>query len=178
MPVLFNYRCVVYYHTTVNHQYTSTLAPGPAPPEENRLLNPIAPSQHLPLSSQPLATDFIFLLSPGMTSPWCFQFSAPCLCVLWACVENQGECRPADLCMWPWGRQYHLPDRDQEPAPATDNTVSPLCHTYRRWKFDLYWGYLDLTHTPVVHNKQRYQMKVSSVELHTVYIYSIYGQLY
>lgn len=38
---------------------------------------------------QPWPNTFIFLPSTGMAPPWCFQFSALCFCVLWACAKVQ-----------------------------------------------------------------------------------------
>lgn len=53
-----------------------------------RLLNPTAPSKHLQLRCfQPWPKTFIFLPSAGMAPSWCFQFSALCSCVLWACAK-------------------------------------------------------------------------------------------
>lgn len=74
-----------YCHTTVNYYRAPPLCACSPTTPGLRLLNPTAPSMHLQLRRfQPWPKTFIFLPSTGTAPPWCFQFSALCVCVLWA----------------------------------------------------------------------------------------------
>lgn len=118
-----------------------------------RLLNPTAPSKHLQLRCfQPWPKTFIFLPSAGMAPSWCFQFSALCFCVLWACAKVPDwlarlTWTPCLLvhALWLGWHQGHWPTKDRAAwhhQPTTEHPDSPFTDTQEDIMFHTRWQHI------------------------------------
>lgn len=105
---------------------------------------------------QPWPKTFIFLPSTGMAPPWCFQFSALCFRVLWACAKvpdwlaGLSWTPSLSVCvLWLGWHQGHWPTRDRAAChrqPTTEDLDTPSTATQEDIMFHTCWQHMQRSH--------------------------------
>lgn len=105
---------------------------------------------------QPWPKTFIFLPSTGMAPPWCFQFSALCFRVLWACAKvpdwlaGLSWTPSLSVCvLWLGWHQGHWPTRDRATwhrQPTTEDLDTPSTATQEDIMFHTCWQHMQRSH--------------------------------